>query len=422
MTAMGPIADPAKAENALQSVVRLVSAGTFLAILGLGPLLQLTAGPARTHASVPFPTRSLAAFRDGDWMRALERHAQELSPVTLTLRCLYNETLFRFGLLDPLYIHLGSEGWMFLSQTLRADPARLALKAEARRRCLESLKRRCDELGVKLLALPAPDKVRIYPERAFPDGQLPPDKEALYGLILREMEEAGIPVLNIEEILQRQKRAPTGVIIVNGQPVALQGPLYYERDSHWTGHAALVVAMALQERFRELGWGEQLGDPLDLVPAIAHVEVVPDLVGSLGFRALAGVFEGSAGLVPSPDGEKPQRISSLVRSLSEGKDFYQVGIKGVGGEPVQIDEEDQRRSKVALCGTSFSQECFHSAVAFDLGRVVDFRGIVVAGGPFKGLEAQLGRIERGESEAVIVVWEMVERSYLDIEWLEPPIF
>ena len=47
---------------------------------------------------------------------------------------------------------------------------------------------------------------------------------------------------------------------------------------------------------------------------------------------------------------------------------------------------------------------------------------MAAGGAFTGLEAQLERIERGESKAEILLWEMVERSYLEVEWLNPPVF
>ena len=110
-----------------------------------------------------------------------------------------------------------------------------------------------------------------------------------------------------------------------------------------------------------------------------------------------------------------------MRSLSEEKDYYRVWIAGTG-EPNRVFEDAQHLGKLALCGTSFSEGTFSSAVPFILSRIVDARGVVPAGGPFKGLQAQLERIARGESEAVIVVWEMVERSYLESEWLEPPIF
>ena len=78
--------------------------------------------------------------------------------------------------------------------------------------------------------------------------------------------------------------------------------------------------------------------------------------------------------------------------------------------------------KVALAGTSFSEHGLRWALPFTLGRRVDTRGVVGAGGPFQGLRAQLGRIERGESEAKILLWEMVERSYLEPDWRTPPIF
>ena len=87
----------------------------------------------------------------------MERYAQELSPLTFTLRGHYNEVLFRLGLLDPGNVSLGSEGWMFMARTLHADQALLSSRAERRHRTLESLRRRCEELGVKLLVLPVPD-------------------------------------------------------------------------------------------------------------------------------------------------------------------------------------------------------------------------------------------------------------------------
>ena len=115
-------------------------------------------------------------------------------------------------------------------------------------------------------------------------------------------------------------------------------------------------------------------------------------------------------------------ISSLARSLSEVKDFFTIEIAGTADQPNLPYAQRQHLGKVALAGTSFSAECFGWAVPFVFGRLVDTRGVVAGGGPFTGLQAQLERIQRGESDADILLWEMVERMYLETEWLESPVF
>ena len=78
------------------------------------------------------------------------------------------------------------------------------------------------------------------------------------------------------------------------------------------------------------------------------------------------------------------------------------------------------RAQVALCGTSYSDVNFRWPVAWFLGCLVDFRGAVPSGGPFRGLHETLARIRSGASKARLIVWEFVERMYLEPEWRNPP--
>lgn len=408
MTEMGPLTDRARPETLSQWLVRGVGLLGFFGILGAVPITQLVVGKARSQPLVaPLNPTGRLSFWNGDWSAVMERYAQESSPVTFTVRGHYTETLYRLGLLDPYQVFLGEDGWMFMASTLHANPAQLDALAPKRRLTLESIRRRCEELGVKLLAVPVPDKVRIYPEKAFADGKLPSDREGLYARILSEFEAAGIPTLDVEKVLRRAKQTQSE-------------QLYYERDTHWTGRASLLVAEAVMRRLTELGWDGQLGEPVSIVPSGSIVEIVPDLVGALGFRAVSGPFKGSKGLEDAD--HHYQQVSSLARSLSVEKQFFHLKLAEDGDGSPRSYQERRHLGKVALAGTSFSQELFGGALAYVLGRLVDTRGVVSAGGPFKGLQEQLALIERGESSAVVVIWETIERFYLEPDWQAPPVF
>lgn len=357
----------------------------------------------RTNTQVPMPEWSPEAFRSGEWLRRLEEHLQENSPVTQELRGLWNELRYRLGLLQTAQVHVGEAGWMYFRRTLHADPRRLDAAADRRRRSLNSLRARCEELDLRLLAVPVPDKVGLYPEHAYPGSSLSEDKAALYPRILAELDAAGIERVDARAALRAAKAVPDSPL------------LYYPADSHWTAHGAIVVAQATAARIAELGWELPGEAPSFEVVGPVPVLVVPDLVALLGLRTY---------LEYVPDlGESLVRPgSALVASLQDEKEYVRLWLKDPAGGPNRPYEPRMPQAKVALCGTSFSEERGKWTFAFYLGRVLDHRGVHRGGGPFLGLQETLERIASGESPAEVVIWEFVERSYLEPGWLHPPAF
>src|SRR5215467_12723271 len=117
-------------------------------------------------------------------MPALERHLQEESPTTWFLRGCYNELRWRLGLMQNQHVLLGPGGWMYYRTTLQLDAVTVRAKLVQKAAIVKPLKAEADALGVRVCVVVVPDKERIYPEFAYPEGRMPPARAAFYGEIL----------------------------------------------------------------------------------------------------------------------------------------------------------------------------------------------------------------------------------------------
>jgi len=352
------------------------------------PVGRLFSEPVETRASVPEPEWSVARFQDGQWMRDVETYLQESCPLTYLIRAAYNEARFHLGIYESPKVFFGPDGWTFLKASFLTDEPGNAAR---RKSLLRRIAHKCEELGVDLLVVPVPDKVTVYPRRAFADDIPPAGQDGVYRTILQELEETGIEHLDLLSAMRA-----TGA-----------QDLYYERDSHWRVAAAMLAGQAIRDRFEALGWMEKAGPPAEFVPMGPYADLtVPDMINTLPMRV-----DVEAGQVAP---------SRAVARLQETKEHYLLAerLPGTPGGG-QLVPAARPSAKVALAGTSFSKHSLHAAVPFYLQRDVDTQGVIGGGGSFGGLTQTLSRIASGESQARVVVWEFVERLYV-IDWRQLP--
>jgi len=356
--------------------VRGLAAGIFVAICAAGPVTKVLLPPARTNAVVALPELALENLLEGSFMKALERSLREVCPLTPLVRGLYCERLHELGWLDAPTVARGSDSWLFLREELAFDAPRFASESLLRKQVFELLQRRLDRKGVRVLVAIVPDKARIQRDRL---GTLvyPSSREALTARLAQELRAAGFAVLDLAGTLAGHAKES----------------VWRARDTHWNGAGMTYAAQAVAAEISGLGWAGSAGPEEVLVPLTATTEgVLGDLVLQLGVR--------------------PQ--STVARSLGEPREGYAVALPGGGG----VLPARQPQAKVALAGTSYSEQGFDSLLALALARRVDTGSVHVAWPPVRCAIEALVRIESGELDPGVLVWEFPERLVLSEVWSE----
>jgi hypothetical protein len=404
-----------RAQSGLQWAVRWHGVVLFLLLIGSVPLVHLAwhwiAGQdepvVATRNQRPRPRFSWSRTRTGQWQWSLdeEQYLQEASPVVWWLRGNYNELRYLLGLYASDSVAVGRDGWMFMPQSLHPDEELLRRSAERRARFLARLRARADQLGVRLLVAVCPDKERLYPEYIYADGRLPPAKERLYPQILAELRQAGIEAVDLWQPLADLRKTANEEI-------------YYRRDTHWRPIAAMAAARAIAAAV-EHSAGPLLGPrrPVELQRPLA-TRVLPDIASMAGFLA----FEEPTGSPSSPSGAKgpgnrPSLAASLLTErLQEDREYYALAVRGPDGTLVPSEQLAQQAT-VLLAGTSFSIENGATAVQYALERPVRVVAYLGAAGT-NALGEALHLLATGECKAKVLVWEFVERGYLEPAWLQ----
>lgn len=394
-----------KVQDPAQWAVRWHAVVLFLAFIAVAPLVHLAHMATTTMPS----ERRLRAdgewtwdgVMEGRWTTAIGSWLEKDNPVAGAMTGNWNDMRWRLGILQNEQVHVGRDNWFYLRNSLDPSQQRIDSGAESRRQVLEAVAARARRLGIHFVVLLVPDKERIYPEYAYADGVMPSPKQGLYARIVDDLTAAGIPVVDVARVMHEARPAPG------------PGNLYYQRDTHWTVHGAFLAAQALRSHLEQSPVRDQLGrDVLYGVPQPMVVNLIPDLVALCGLRTwetpLAGMEEEV--LLPA---------SSVSSRLSESKQYWRLRTAAIDVRPGLPMDALADEALVALAGSSFSAENGKDAVAFALGRAVDGRGIHKGASALQGLAESLDRIERGESKARVLVWEFVERAWLEGVWLPP---
>jgi hypothetical protein len=356
----------------------------FVCTILCGPLAWWFCDGIQTTSSVPPPAVDWEQFTSSKLAKGWERYAKELSPVTYFLRGAYNEARFEAGILSAPRVVMGTDGWMFLKETVSGPEAAIQHVRSLRRADLTALQHVATALAMHLLVVVAPDKSSIYPEHLLP-GQMDESRRGLYRETQSALADAGIAAIDVLALFLAHKQQ---------HPEQL---LYYERDSHWRGLACDIVAGAVAKDLHARGLDQKLGPAVRYESKAVQSYAVPDLVRFLGMRSAV------------PEGE-PSPWSTVLR-LQCKKDQLSTVVVLPSGARQQIAQEHPEAS-IAFCGTSYSTGYLQSRLPAELGVAVDTRGLLGGGGTFGGMRKLIAAVASGQLRPKVLVWEFVERDYL----------
>jgi alginate O-acetyltransferase complex protein AlgJ len=333
--------------------------------------------PVKTRALLPAPEFSWDGLRVGEYCAGIEDYLRESSPLVHGLRSLHALAVMELGLLESPLVRLGPEPWLFYRPaTVIEDFAALQRLSERRLALFSALKLELRNRSVELIVLVVPDKSRVYADLCYGPVGMPDRKGSLYELILGELGQVGVPVVDPLSSFREQRRR---------EPESL---LYYPRDTHWTPLAMRLAAADVAEGLASAGIPLRREGAGSVQAQVERLERSPDLVDLLG-------------LDPSWWADSHQ--------LQEGLHWKDESVEAdpVGG--------------LALAGGSFSERGFAAALAEAAGEPVDERGVVAGRGPLAGLRETLYLIRQERLRPRILVWEFVERAYLESQfWLRGP--
>ena len=176
-------------------------------------------------------------FLDGSAGQKIEGSLRNGSYLARGASAHYNAWTLRWFRRAPPATWLGDDDWLFVPA--RTRDLRAAGWARERREAhaaISEVAERLEAQGIELLVAIIPDRARIYPDKAYHAGELPPGKRAFLGTLIGDLEHSGIAVVDVSATLAAARQA--------GEKV------FYRTDHHWTSsgakHAAATIAAALR--------------------------------------------------------------------------------------------------------------------------------------------------------------------------------
>ena len=232
--------------------------------------------------------------------------------------------------------------------------------------------------GIKLLIVPAPNKVSIYPEmltRQAAGSQQPVNPKTID--ILAKLRKSGVEVVDLFRLFdEARKSLPSG-----------DNTRYYlEQDSHWSGDGMRLATRAVAKRILDLGWIEEGKVKYQLKPTT--IERYGDVLKMIRVPKIESSFE------------------------SETINCEQV-IDSDTGQPYQ----DDPNSQILIMGDSFlriysrdepGSAGFIEHLACELG--LPLTSVVNDGGASTLARQELSRKPALLRNKKLVVWEFVERD------------
>lgn len=394
--------DSAQPMTPLQAALRVHAIALFALLLGSVPLLHLwrhlLLGKATpwvpVRSQTEWPSASVDAVLDGQWMPAVERHLREASPVVWWLRGNWNEMMLRLDQPVGDRVHVGRDGWLFLRSDANPSAAFLEAGAAARKARFAAVRDRLQALGCELVVSIVPDKSGVYADLRR-DGGRQLQKQALYGRLLEELRSLQIPVVDVKSAMAAMRAA---------EP---ERELYFRGDSHWQPYGALAAGQAAAMLIEAGPLAARLSPRVAVqLGARTTFHALGDLVAMLGICTAD---------LPWEDGRRVTVGMSLqAHAFRELRSYYSVAP----ADPALAPQFDGSwpAAEVVLVGTSFAKENGLPALMLALGRPVRMEQENGAAGivPMNRLLEQLA--QPGAVVPKLVVWEVVERGLFESGW------
>ena len=300
-------------------------------------------------------------FWTGEWADNAHRVLRNESSVTRRSVGPYNELVFRLtGRLQPA-VRLGRDKWLSPAERPREiPPLRVSSLIRENVRLILRIDKILEAHRARLVVGLVPDRSRIYPDRAYLSGKMPPQKRVFLPRLTRALTDAGIIAVDLTEALRKERASGTKV--------------FFSDDHHWTYRGAAASARPLAD-----AWTPEWHEGRRMQFSVRWTGSRPSkgsLLRILGFRrgsAAEAAFRDRAAVAELGKGSRRDAFCAAYWSTSFGQfhsgEFYASAV----GCPVDIV---RRSGQGSSCG------------------------------PRLGLPAILRRRER-DSE-IVVVWEIPE--------------
>ncbi|MEN3942821.1 hypothetical protein WJU23_16095 [Prosthecobacter sp. SYSU 5D2] len=135
---------------------------------------------------------------------------------------------------DAVPVYSGNDGWLYPIEEI--DRLTQKRKKPGLAEKVLSLKKELEQQGAKLLLLPVPDKVSLYPEPVLPATYWAPVLQPGYKEELERLRAAGVDVLELPVSFWDMKN---------------RQPFYFKQDSHWTAETMKEVAVLTSRHIRK---------------------------------------------------------------------------------------------------------------------------------------------------------------------------
>jgi hypothetical protein len=217
-------------------MTRRLTATWLLVMLTIPFASELVMSPLDWDFSYVLPG-SREHFLSGKVTTKLEAQMKERSALFAALSPVYNELVYRATGRTLPTIHVGRDGWLFLSE--RVLPLSASRYGELHREivvAVDRAARELDALNVDLVVAIVPDRARMYPRRAYPSGRLPEHKDGFMPELVRDLRAHGHATVWLVDALRALEDAGTRA--------------FYRADHHWTSSGAVAAAVAIANLVR----------------------------------------------------------------------------------------------------------------------------------------------------------------------------
>ena len=216
---------------------RIPAAVIFFCLIGIVFPLDRISLRMLSHLPGRPPERALQGetdFWSGEWAENVRRELLNNSTVARFSIGPYNEIIYDVTRRLPPAVRLGRDKWLSPMDRPKEIPlVGFAASIEANTRLIVEVDNVLKDRGARLVVGLIPDRSRIYPDRAYLSGTMPPRKAAHLPRLTQALREAGIVVVDLTETLQRERTRGMKVFVSD--------------DHHWTFRGAAASAQALVE-------------------------------------------------------------------------------------------------------------------------------------------------------------------------------
>lgn len=148
----------------------------------------------------------------------------------------HNELVFRATGRTPPGAWLGQDDWLFVPKTVREfRPDHWDKLVEENAATIALVDQRVRQKGIRLVVALIPDRARVYPDKAYRRGEMPPGKARFLPALAERLRAQDIIVVELTDALTRLR--------------ATDKAPFYPDDHHWTSAGAEA---AMQELARAL--------------------------------------------------------------------------------------------------------------------------------------------------------------------------